>query len=62
MVPKEILKNKIKGQFEYSSREIFTLSDGGIIAVDFIGEIFTNANSKNNSPLLFVVPGLNSHS
>ena len=64
MIFKEKLRKKIKGKLKYTNREIFTLEDGGIIAIDFMGPIFEpEANLEtNNLPLLFVVPGLFSSS
>ena len=40
MIPKEAINKVISGPLEYSKREIFTLSDGGTIAIDYMGGIF----------------------
>ena len=42
------------GPTVYDRRDLFTLSDGGQIYLDYMGEFKTN----DSRPLLFVVPGL----
>ena len=52
---------------EYDHREIFTLSDGGKIYINYMGEQFKPTREANyvqsdgKEPLFFIVPGLTSH-
>ena len=48
---------KKRGEFKYTSREIFTLKDGGKIYIDYMGQL-----EQSTRPILFVVPGLTSTS
>jgi predicted alpha/beta-fold hydrolase len=48
-------------KMKYDKREIFQLSDGGSLAVDYLGYLFNMQDQKliqkNKKPLLFVLPG-----
>jgi predicted alpha/beta-fold hydrolase len=46
------------GAFKYDSREEFTFKDGGKIYIDIKGDF----SLSENKPLIFVHPGLTSHS
>uniref|UniRef100_A0A7S3IXJ0 AB hydrolase-1 domain-containing protein n=1 Tax=Strombidium inclinatum TaxID=197538 RepID=A0A7S3IXJ0_9SPIT len=59
---KENFEKRVYGEYEYDKMEIFTLKDGGQIQVHFKGSIFRNPSDTNSAPLLFVMPGLTSHS
>ena len=45
--------------FTYDKREVFSLSDGGEIHIDFKGDSFINEEAQKR-PIVFIVPGLTS--
>ena len=52
------MKNNKPIHFE---RELFKLSDGGTIALDWVDEIPLSSLSKKDKPILAVMPGLSSN-
>ena len=47
--------------YPYDKREVFTLSDGGEIHIDFKGKSFIDIDSVKK-PIIFLIPGLTSFS
>ena len=66
-LPLEKYQEWREGAFVYDHRELYTLSDGGKIAIDYMGEAFKPTREANyaepegTEPLFFIVPGLTSH-
>jgi len=57
---KEIFQHAIFGHLKYDRREKFTLSDGGKIFLDYMGDSFREGDYFTNSrrPILIIVPGI----
>lgn len=51
---KEVSQRYLYGYQPYSTRELLTLADGGMIYIDIQGDLATN------NPLVFIIPGLTS--
>jgi len=47
--------------YRYDKREVFTLSDGGEIHIDFKGDSFIDLNAPKK-PIIFLIGGLTSFS
>ena len=66
-LPLEAYQAWREGAFVYDHRELYTLSDGGKIYIDYMGEAFkptreaAYAESESKEPVCFIVPGLTSH-
>jgi hypothetical protein len=59
-----LVREKFLGniQLKYDKRELFKLSDGGQIYLDFMGSRFFNNGTNDSRPLLFIIPGLTNDS
>ena len=57
---KDYFRHRWLGPFVYDNREVFTLSDGGEIYIEYLGKCFTEEGGPER-PILFIVPGLTSH-
>ena len=66
-LPLEAYQARREGPFVYDHRELYTLSDGGKIYIDYMGEQFEPTREANyaeadgKEPVFFIVPGLTSH-
>ena len=58
---KESWHDYIGRRFTYDKREVFSLSDGGEIHIDFKGDSFIDEEAPKK-PIVFIVPGLTSSS
>ena len=55
---KEIFYLAFLDLFQFDCRKVFTLSDGGIIHLDFIGKRFVDEDENCEKPILFIMPTL----
>jgi hypothetical protein len=64
---KHIFRTIVYGEHQYTKRELFSLTDGGKIYLDFEGDNFltiddnvesNGSHLKISNPVLFICPGL----
>ena len=62
--PKELAWHLMYGNYEYDKREVFKLSDGGQIHIDYKGEFFkpNSQIKKRKRGLVVLINGLSAHS
>ena len=59
---KELVYLRMLKLFEYDCRKVFSLSDGGILHLDFVGKRFVDEEFESHKPILFILPTLTGHS